>query len=69
MHFCPLTSDIEQDNSEKMKDTLGKLCNKIGNPRNYGPTPEEKAEMAIQEQEEMVLVYILSHDNELKFIY
>lgn len=38
-----------------MKDTFDKLCELIGKPRNYGPTPEEEAEIERIAQEEKVL--------------
>lgn len=38
-----------------MKDTFDKLCKLIGKPRNYGPTPEEKAEIERIAQEEKVV--------------
>lgn len=49
------SSDIEQDKSLNMKDTFDKLCKLIGKPRNYGPTPEEKAEIERIAQEEKVV--------------
>ena len=38
-------SDIEKDHSSGMEQTLEQIKKLIGEPRNYGPTPEEKAEM------------------------
>ena len=48
--------DIEMDKSVDMKDTFDKLCRLIGEPRNYGPTPEEKAEIDRIAQEERVRI-------------
>jgi hypothetical protein len=47
-----LFAGIEQDKTQKMKDTVDKVAKVIGNPRNYGPTAEEKAEMEKIAQEE-----------------
>ncbi len=48
--------DVEADKSVNMKDTFDKLCKSIGEPKNYGPTPEEKIEMERVAREEKVLV-------------
>lgn len=41
-----------------MKQSFKKLCTLIGEPKNYGPTPEEQAEMERVKQEEKVLIAI-----------
>ena len=51
-----LLVDVEEDKTTDMKQTFDKLCNLIGKERNYGPTPEEKAEMERIIQEEKVMV-------------
>ena len=38
-------SDVEKDSSNDMQQTFEQIKKMIGEPRNYGPTPEEKAEM------------------------
>ena len=43
-----------------MKQTFDKLCDLIGKERNYGPTPEEKAELERTAQEEKVGVHFPS---------
>ena len=37
--------DVEKDSSSGMEQTFEHIKKLIGEPRNYGPTPEEKAEM------------------------
>lgn len=49
-----LYSDIEKDSSSGMEQTLEQVKKLIGEPRNYGPTPEEKAEMDRRAMEEKV---------------
>ena len=56
--FIIATLDIELDKSENMKDTFDKICTLIKKPRNYGPTPEEKAEMERIAHEERVTTNI-----------
>lgn len=47
-------SDIEKDSSSDMQQTFEQIKKLIGEPRNYGPTPEEKAEMDRRALEEKV---------------
>jgi hypothetical protein len=60
--FSLLYSDIEKDSSSGMEQTLEQIKKLIGEPRNYGPTPEEKAEMDRRAMEEKVTTppYIVS---------
>ena len=37
-----------------MSSTFEKICEIIGEPKNYGPTPDEQAEIERQAQEELV---------------
>jgi hypothetical protein len=48
-------TDIEEDRSINAKQTIDRICEVIGGERNYGPTPEEKAEMERVVQEEKVM--------------
>jgi len=43
--------DICPDTDENMKQTVEKIIEIMGNPRNYGPTPEELAEIERKETE------------------
>lgn len=43
--------DITNDPDENMKDTVDKIIKIMGSPRNYGPTPEELAEIERVETE------------------
>ena len=52
--FNFLYSDTEKDSSSGMEQTLEQVKKLIGEPRNYGPTPEEKAEMDRKAMEEKV---------------
>lgn len=45
LEFHPEKIDVSKDSSIKMKDTVDAIVKMIGKPRNYGPTPEELAEM------------------------
>ncbi|XP_031567964.1 adenylate kinase 7-like [Actinia tenebrosa] len=45
LEFHPDHIDISADSSPKMTDTVEAIKKLIGEPRNYGPTPEEIAEM------------------------
>lgn len=47
-------SDIEKDSSNAMEQSVENIKKIIGEPRNYGPTPEEKAEMDRRALEEKV---------------
>lgn len=51
-------TDIEMDKGQNMKDTFDKLCELIKKPRNYGSTPEEKAEETRLIQEDEVLIVV-----------
>ena len=42
-----------------MKATVEAIKKFIGEPRNYGPTPEERAEMERIAQEERVMYFVL----------
>ncbi|XP_061172744.1 adenylate kinase 7-like [Saccostrea echinata] len=49
--FHPEKIDVTKDDSPMMRDTVEKIKKTIGEPRNYGPTPEELEEMRRQEEE------------------
>lgn len=49
--FHPEKLDVTKDDSPMMRDTVEKIKKTIGEPRNYGPTPEELEEMKRQEEE------------------
>lgn len=51
-----------------MKQTFDKLCDLIGKERNYGPTPEEKAELERIAQEEKVGGHLLPQYETLNLI-
>ena len=57
-HYC---TDIEKDSSSGMEQTLEQVKKLIGEPRNYGPTPEEKAEMDRRAMEKKVSIIIIVH--------
>lgn len=58
------------DKSVDMKDTFDKLCRLIGDPRNYGPTPEEKAEIdRIAHEERVLKLYISEVPPVIAFCY
>ena len=54
MYDCFCLSDVEKDSSAGMEETVEKVKKLIGEPRNYGPTPEEKAEIDRRTLEERV---------------
>ena len=43
--MCYNLSDVEKDSTVGMEQTVEQVKKLIGEPRNYGPTPEEKAEI------------------------
>ncbi|KAK7483562.1 hypothetical protein BaRGS_00025236 [Batillaria attramentaria] len=51
LEFHPERIDVTTDTSPNMKDTVEKIKKIMKSPRNYGPTPEELAEMQRQEEE------------------
>ncbi|CAI8007081.1 Adenylate kinase 7 [Geodia barretti] len=48
----PEHTNIEEDQSPECQDTVEKIKQMVGEPRNYGPTPEERAEMEQAAREE-----------------
>ena len=50
--------DIEKDSSDSMEQSFEQIKKIIGEPRNYGPTPEEKAEMDRRALEEKVCLLL-----------
>lgn len=55
-----IISDVEQDKSQGLSASIEKICKLIGEPRNYGPTQEEKAEMERRAHEIRVCIYIIN---------
>ncbi|XP_065055319.1 adenylate kinase 7-like [Rhopilema esculentum] len=51
LEIHPEHIDITVDTDENMKETVEKIIKIMGSPRNYGPTPEELAEMERMETE------------------
>ena len=49
--FFFVTIDVTKDKSENMKEVGDKMQKLMGEPRNYGPTPDELAEMKRIEEE------------------
>ena len=45
IEFFRFISDVSEDNDPKYEKILDKISRMLGDPRNYGPTPEEKEEM------------------------
>ncbi|KAK2150919.1 hypothetical protein LSH36_382g01056 [Paralvinella palmiformis] len=52
MEIHPDKIDITKDTSDNMADTVKKIMRLMGEPRNYGPTEEEKEEMRRLAEEE-----------------
>eukprot|EP00794_Sanderia_malayensis_P019922 gene19922-21874_t len=52
LEIHPELIDITSDSDPNMKETLDKIINIMGKARNYGPTPEELAEMERIEREQ-----------------
>jgi adenylate kinase len=54
LEFHPERIDVTKDTSVRMKETVDKIIRMMGQPRNYGPTPEELAEIKRAEAEAKV---------------
>ncbi|XP_022332900.2 adenylate kinase 7-like [Crassostrea virginica] len=52
--YHPEKIDVTKDDSPMMRDTVERIKKTIGEPRNYGPTPEELEEMRRQEEEALL---------------
>eukprot|EP00731_Ephydatia_muelleri_P027932 Em0019g805a len=52
LEIHPSHVDVEKDSSQNMADTIEHIKELIGEPRNYGPTPEEIMEMERKAKEE-----------------
>lgn len=63
LEFHPEHIDVTKDTSLKMKDTVDTIIKLIGNPRNYGPTPEELAEIARVEAVEKIRLEAIEKEN------
>ena len=61
-----LYADVSKDTSKNNADTIDKIKKILGEPRNYGPTPEELEEM--KRAEVIRIINLFSLDNDLNII-
>jgi len=66
LEIHPEHIDVEKDQSAAMENTVEQIKKIIGDPRNYGPTPEERAEMERKAYEDRVSVLFMFSWNDLK---